>query len=246
MSWRRIFIILLLLISSYIFYLISFKYLTLGASLSALSFWSAIWLMIPKRFFDMVWREVKKGKGYKISAILYFAFHVTLYGFFYGVILGYVAYAPVYYASIGFTVPPPPQYFLLWQTENVGVTMFIAGYEADILPFEFFVGIILALLIGANIERILELRSLLMARKKSATLIMVPTLGVVSGTSCCLSLPSILIYLVALDVGIIYDVLPILASFVYYVFAFDFLPLASVLILFFNLKDLNKVILCKK
>jgi hypothetical protein len=124
--------------------------------------------------------------------------------------------------------------------------MFIAGYEADILPFEFFVGIILALLIGANIERILELRSQLKARKKSATLIMVPTLGVVSGTSCCLSLPSIIIYLVALDVGIIYDVLPILASFVYYVFAFDFLPLTSVLILFFNLKDLNKVILCKK
>lgn len=111
-----------------------------------------------------------------------------------------------------------------------------------IFPFSTFIGLILALLIGANIQKILELRRLLQRYKMTTALIAIPTLGVVSGTSCCLSLPSIVLYLIGLDFGIISSILPILASPIYFGFVWYGLPIGSVLILLFNLRDLNKVI----
>ncbi|WP_196770245.1 hypothetical protein [Stygiolobus azoricus] len=46
----RLGIIIVLLVSSFMFYLLAFHYVRIGGILSAITFWSAVWLMIPKRF----------------------------------------------------------------------------------------------------------------------------------------------------------------------------------------------------
>ncbi|QGR20385.1 hypothetical protein [Stygiolobus azoricus] len=98
-------------------------------------------------------------------------------------------------------------------------------------------GLILSLLLGANVERVLELWKTVKAMKKSITLVVLPTVGIISGTSCCLSLPTLII---AAGIGAVFSVLPILASPVYYI-----LPLGSVALLTVNLRDLNRVLKCR-
>ncbi|BAB67498.1 hypothetical protein [Sulfurisphaera tokodaii] len=225
---------------SLIGYFVSFHYLLLGSTIT-LTFWLGLWLLIPKKFFDLTW-NIKKGRGYWISFSLYLLFHLLLYGFFYYIILGAFIYLPIYSIYVDASITPTIQYFLYWIANSPAIGIIIAGYEMGIFPFTTFIGILLALLIGANIEKILKLKNLLNAYKRSTALIAIPTLGVVSGTSCCLSLPSLIIYFVALDIGVISSVLPILASPIYFGFAWYGLPISSVLILLFNLKDLNKVV----
>ena len=222
-------------------YFVSFHNLLLGSSLT-LTFWIGLWLLIPKRFFELTW-NIRKGKGYWVSFSLYLLFHVFLYGFFYYIILGDIIYSPVYTIYVGASVTPPLVYFPYWILNSPAVGIIIAGYEMGIFPFTTFIGILLALLLGANIEKILELKNVLSSFKRSTVLVAIPTLGVVSGTSCCLSLPSLVLYFIGLDLGVISSILPILASPIYFAFIWYGLPISSVLILLFNLRDLNKVLI---
>ena len=245
MKLIKLLTIIILLSMSYAFYLLAFHYIRIGGILSALTFWTAIWLMIPRKFFDMVWREVKKGKAYWISAILYMTFHVLLYGAFYEIIFGGVEYLPYVSVSFGAAVPPPWPYFVEYETEAIGFTFYLYGFVSDAIPYTIFLGLILSLLLGANIERVLELWKIVKAMKKSVSLVVLPTIGIVSGTSCCLSLPTLIILTVAIGVGAVASVLPILASPVYYVLVYYGLPLGSVALLTVNLRDLNRVLTCR-
>ena len=222
-------------------YFVSFHNLLLGASIT-LTFWIGLWLLIPKRFFDLTW-NIRKGRGYWISFSLYLFFHILLYGFFYYIILGDILYLPIYTIYVDASVTPPIMYFPYWITNSPAVGIIIAGYEMGIFPFTTFIGILLSLLIGANIQKILELKNVLASFKRSTALVAIPALGVVSGTSCCLSLPSLVLYFVGLDLGVISSILPILASPIYFAFVWYGLPISSVLILLFTLGDLNRALI---
>ncbi len=212
------------------------------SAVSSLSFWFAVLLLIPSRFFRLV-LNVKKTKAYWISFGLYLFFHVTLYGFFYGIILGLDVFIPV--VTVNYGVGIPPSSFLLfpyWESLSPSLNIILLGYEDVISPFITFIGVILALLLAANIERVLELKKEVNKRKASGILVGVPLIGVVSGTSCCLSLPSVIIYFAALGIGVVSSVLPILASPVYFAFVWYGLPIASVFLLLENLMEMNKVL----
>jgi hypothetical protein len=212
------------------------------SAVSSLSFWSGVLLIIPTKFFKVI-LSVKKTRAYWISFGLYLFFHVTLYGFFYGIILGLDVFIPVVSVSYGVGIPPSSILLLpYWESLSPALNIILFGYEDVISPFITFIGIILALLIGANIEKILELKREVSKRKVSSVIIGVPVIGVVSGTSCCLSLPSIIIYFVALDVGVISSVLPILASPIYFSFVWYGLPIGSAVLLFENLREMNKIL----
>lgn len=237
-------VIMVLFLIAVVFYLISFNrdYLLPASFVSALSFWLGIGYLIPRKFYDDIFWKIKKGRAYWISATLYLIFHVLVYGFFYYFLLGYFTFTPIFTAYIGAAVPTPPLYLPYWESYSPGVAIFIGGYEADIVPFSLFIGILLAFLLGANIQKVLELRKLINSRKSlSKALIGAPLLAIVSGTSCCLSLPSIIIYMTALSIGAVTSVLGILASPVYFGLVWFGLPIGSILLLYFNLHDMNKV-----
>ncbi|BCU68953.1 hypothetical protein [Stygiolobus caldivivus] len=241
----RIVLIVILLALSYLFYLLAYHYVRVGGVLSAVSFWTAVGLMIPKRFYNMVWKEVKKGKAYWVSAALYMTFHVLLYGAFYEIIFGGVEYLPYVAVDFGAAVPPPWPYFIQYETEAIGFTFYLYGFVSDAIPYTIFLGFILSLLLGANVQRVIELWKTVKSMKKSTTLVVLPTIGIVSGTSCCLSLPTLIIVTVAAGVGAVFSVLPILASSEYYILVYYVLPLGSVALLTANLRDLNRVLRCK-
>ncbi|WP_236752694.1 hypothetical protein [Acidianus sp. HS-5] len=240
----RIIIAIALFLLSIITYYASFNrsLIFTTSAISSLSFWFAVLLLIPNRFFKLV-LNVKRAKAYWISLGLYLFFHVTLYGFFYGIILGLDIFIPVVTVNYGVGIPPSSiLLFPYWESLSPAINIILLGYEDVISPFITFIGVILALLLAANIEKILELKREVSRRKASAVLIGAPLIGVVSGTSCCLSLPSIIIYFVALDLGVVFSVLPILASPVYFAFVWYGLPIGSVFLLLENLIEMNKVL----
>ncbi|ARM75279.1 hypothetical protein [Acidianus manzaensis] len=213
------------------------------SAISATSFWLAIALLIPGKFYKSILPESKKSKGYWISGITYLTFHIIAYGIFYTLILGYIGFFPYFAYGVGATITPPLPYYVYWETTSPGFWFFIGPYESDGTPFAVFIGIILALLIGANIEKLVKMYNIIKSTKKlPLAIVSIPTIGIVSGTSCCLSLPTILIYMSALAVGAVYSVLGILASPVYFALAYYGLPIGSVFLLYYNLRDMNRVI----
>jgi uncharacterized protein (DUF486 family) len=145
--------------------------------------------------------------------------------------------------GIGATVTPPWPYFIYWEATSPGFWIVIGPYESDTVPFTAFIGLLLAMLIGANVVKLFELyRNIKNTKKISTAIVAIPSLGIISGTSCCLSLPSILIYLTALSIGTVSSVLGVLASPVYFGLAYYGLPIGSVFLLIFNLRDMNRII----
>lgn len=241
---KKVYLPISFVILSLVFYAISNRSDLLPASFaSSLFFWSAIALLIPNKFFKMVWNDVKKTKAYWVPFSIYLFFHVTLYGIFYNLILGGFNFFPYFGYGVGASIPTPPYLFVYWVSLSPAFFSFIGPYESDVTPYSLFLGLLLSTLIGANVQRIIELRKLIKERKRSLiTITAVPSLGVISGTSCCLSLPSIIIYVAAVSTGTFSSVVPILASPIFFTFSYFGLPIASLALLVFNLRDINKVI----
>ncbi|AHC51888.1 hypothetical protein SUSAZ_07995 [Sulfolobus acidocaldarius SUSAZ] len=213
------------------------------STISALSFWFAILLLIPERFYDSTFSSVKKGKAYWITFSSYLIFHSILYGTFLTVLLGYIGFYPYFSWGVGFAVPPSPIYFIYWVASSPAFWMFIGPYESDILPFTMVIGLILGLLLSANVQSIVELtKNVSVSRSRiSSSIVAIPTLGMISGTACCISLPTVILLYVSLSIGAVTSVLPVLSSPVYFNFVYFGLPIFSSVILYYNLVELRRI-----
>ncbi|WP_048057594.1 hypothetical protein [Metallosphaera cuprina] len=214
--------------------------------ISSFAFWIGVGLTIPTSFYYTTFVKVKKGLPYLLTMSTYLLFHVLLYGIFYNVILTEglgqkILFYPFFSLGFGVAVPTSPPLFLYWVSTSPGFWTFIGPFESDTTPYSLFVGIILSLLLGANVVTLLKLRTLIKDVKKSLlTLTAIPTLAIVSGTSCCLSLPSIVLYVIGIASGSIYSILGIIASPIFFALSYYGLPLASVALLLVNLRDMNR------
>ncbi|MCY0860571.1 MAG: hypothetical protein OWQ54_09090 [Sulfolobaceae archaeon] len=198
---------------------------------------------MPKSFYRAIFWDIKKTKAYWAPMVVYFIFHLLIYGFFYFFILGYVNFLPVFKTYIGASVPTPLYLLPIWESYSPGVAIFIAGYEADIVPFSAFIGLILSMLLGANVQKVVEVKnSIKQSNLVPYGLIGVTVLAIVSGTSCCISFPSLVIYMIALSIGAVSVVLKILASPIYFALVWYGLPIISALLLYINLRNLNNVL----
>ncbi|BCS92615.1 MAG: hypothetical protein MjAS7_1223 [Metallosphaera javensis (ex Sakai et al. 2022)] len=250
MKWanlrRTLFPILLSL--SLITYMLSLEkhgYIPLSI-ISSVTFWIGVGIAVPVPFYEETFLKVKKGIAYIISSVVYLTFHVLLYGIFYNVVLAEglgqkLSIYPFLSAGFGVSVPTSPILFPYWVSTSLGFWVFIGPFESDTTPYSLFMGILLSLLLGANVSRLMYLRRLIKDYKRSlAILTALPTIAIVSGTSCCLSLPSIIVYIVGAASGTIYSLLAVLASPVFFVLSYFGLPLGSLVILYLSLKDMNK------
>lgn len=221
-----------LLISSILFFTSILTYVLHAPDfmiLSPLTFWIGVFTPLKIPFM--------RRKAFRITFYSYLTFHLLLYGFFYGFLLGYVHYVPVYEVYLGYAIPPKDWiYFLQWVSETPGLTLIIAGYEADIMPFTIFTGILLASLLAKNIQAYLELK-----RRKSP-IIWMPLVSIISGTSCCTSLPSIIIYTIALATGTAIQVVHLLAEPLYFWFVWYGLPFIAIFMLWISARDVDKII----
>ncbi|QGA53628.1 hypothetical protein GFS03_02965 [Sulfolobus sp. E5-1-F] len=219
----------------------------LYSTISTISFWTFIILILPTSFYNYIKNGIIKNWKRKIFWLivgLYMAYHIVLYSFFFYILLPgsirALSFSLSFNAGIGYSIPPPFTYFLEWVSNSPAIWFFIGPYEGDIIPFSTFIGVILALLIGLNAIEIMKLWGI--SNKPGKSIVIVPSLGVVSGSSCCVFLPSIIMYSIALSISsITATILSILSSFVYFVLAYYALPIISAIVLFHNLTLLNKL-----
>ncbi|AKA72721.1 hypothetical protein SULI_01480 [Saccharolobus solfataricus] len=246
--FKRLAISPIFLILSLIAYYLSKTDILLYSTISTIFFWTFIILILPTPFYNYIRSGIAKYWKRKIFWLivgLYMAYHVILYSFFFYLLLPgsikNISFNFSFNAGIGYSIPPPITYFLEWVSNSPAIWFFVGPYEGDIIPFSTFMGIVLALLIGLNVMEILELWGI--SNKLSKSIVLIPSLGVVSGSSCCVFLPSIVMYSIALSISsITATILSILSSFAYFILAYYALPIVSALVLFHNLAMLNKLI----
>ncbi|AGJ61751.1 hypothetical protein [Saccharolobus islandicus] len=245
---KRLTISPLFLILSLIAYYLSRNDILLYSTLSTILFWTFIILILPTSFYNYIKDGIVKYCKKKIfwfTVGLYISYHVILYSFFFYLLLpGSIKNISFWFsfnAGIGYSIPPPITYFLEWVSNSPAIWFFIGPYEGDVIPFSTFLGVVLALLIGLNVMKILELWGI--SNKLSKSIVLIPSLGVVSGSSCCVFLPSIVMYSIALSISsITAAILSILSSFAYFILAYYALPIVSAIVLFHNLTMLNRLI----
>ncbi|QXJ31739.1 hypothetical protein [Saccharolobus shibatae] len=244
---KRLTISPIFLIISLITYDLSKSDILLYSTISTISFWIFVILILPTSFYNYIKDGIVKNWRKKIFWLivgLYISYHVILYSFFFYLLLPgsirAISFSLSFNAGIGYSLPPPLTFFLEWVSNSPAIWFFIGPYEGDIIPFSTFIGVILALLIGLNVMEIIKLWGI--SNKLSKSIVLVPSLGVVSGSSCCVFLPSIIMYSIALSISsITATILSILSSFTYFVLAYYGLPIISATVLFHNLTLLNKL-----
>ncbi|AWR98723.1 hypothetical protein [Metallosphaera hakonensis] len=230
----------LILISFPVFLSISFLHLNLAFSLlSSISFWFGLALLVFPGF--------SQGKYYWIAFGSYFLYHSILYSLVLGLLepggVRYLNTIGQVHFGYGFEVPPPPAFFPYWVSQSPAVWLIMGSYEADIVPYSVFMGVLLGNLMGLNVNSILELNGLRHTSGLGKTLIALPTIGVISGASCCLALPTIILYSVALSVpALSSSILLVLSSSSYFLFVYYGLPVLSALALAFNLRVISRAV----
>ncbi len=247
---KRYFISFILIFISLLSYFNSHSYTLLWSTISTLSFWIAILLLLPNFFYKFLKDELVTFKRNKILWTvvgLYIAYHIILFSFFLDLTLSnpisvLTNFRFTINTGVGYSVPPPLPYFLQWVSTSPAIWFFIGPFEGTIIPFQFFTGIFLGILIGLNI---VEMRRLWRISKLKAVrnVITSPFLGVISVASCCVLFPSIIIYsILTTAAAATATIFSILSSYIYFIIAYYMLPIISSLVLFYNLSLLNRVI----
>ncbi len=234
---------LLILMSFAIFLSISKFHLPLSLSLfSALAFWTGIGALLFPR---LKWGG---GKFYWITFLAYFIYHSLVYALVLGIIEpgGITALRLVsqIHLGYGFEVPPPLKYFPYWISQSPAFWIIVGGYEADVVPYTIFMGLLLGNLMGLNVSYITRLGLLRRRMGITRSLLVLPSVGVVSGASCCLALPTIILYTFALSIpSIASPILLVLSSPTYFIFVYYGLPVLSALALYVNLRLVSRMVL---
>ncbi|MEM4130984.1 MAG: hypothetical protein QXU14_07065 [Metallosphaera sp.] len=207
------------------------------AALSSLSFWTGLGILVFKK---VGWG---RGKVYYLTLVIYLLYHSFLYSFVLGILEpGGLKQASdqVIGSGFGFEVPTPPVYFPLWVSQAFAFWVIFKGYEAVVVPFTLFIGAVLGNLLGLNVRAIFKLYNVT-ETKAARSIITLPALGIVSGASCCLALPSIVLYSVALSFPILSpSILALLSSSTYFSLVYYGLPIISSVALYLNLRVLSK------
>jgi len=177
--------------------------------------------------------------------LAYLTVHLILYGFLLEVILA---------TSFGSSLLVVPQQALFIRTDtflppSLTSTLFDLSFNPSIVltvqplftaalsMYSISMALIIAVLVVANVGRTRELGKLVSARKRAATFVALPALGIVLGASCCLSVAGI-ISLYALPLAT-YSALAS-SLWLFYVTYFG-LPSFAVAILFLNLRSVRKL-----
>ena len=133
-------------------------------------------------------------KEVKISSIVYFPIHLILFSLAIEKLLSAIFIPPaiIHFSQIGLAYTPFPVIglgFIFNLLFNPGVLVLLPPYYyLSITPFSIFVALTIAFLVSANIGKIFEFL-------KSVRMISgIIALGLIGGTTCCLSLPTLIAF----------------------------------------------------
>lgn len=189
------------------------------------------WLL--KSTFARAYRYVRNPWG---AAILvgYLAVHYLLYGFFLEkVLVGVYGFEAINvpataYISSQLLGPPSIANAFLSVISFPSITLWFPPYFGVVLiPYGLFMGFLIGVLVVANLEIVHEISACPLGNRIRAA-VFLPVAGVVSGASCCLSLPILLTVAVPATGALAYT------AFASY-FAFFAFPIVTAVALYANL-----------
>jgi hypothetical protein len=190
---------LLLLYAAYSF---EFDASILFSALGSFVFWVSVLLFIAegplRTCFKMFFRYIRSLKGAAV-----FAGYISVHLLFYGLLLerllasffDYPAYASR--AAIYFTSSTPYP-LTLWNVLvslgfNPSLNVVLPPVYSLVIPlYGFVVALLIAVLVTSNIMRVAEMGRVCGSLRKGSVFIGIPLIGVVSGASCCISIPILL------------------------------------------------------
>jgi hypothetical protein len=183
-------------------------------------------------------RSVRTSPGAAVFA-LYMTVHLLLYGFLFEGVLASIYGIGSFAAPAGLLVTTN-----LFAPLSLGSLVFDLAYNPIVLMtappvfsaalsfYSVAVAFVIAVLVVANMGRTRELGALRTATKKAKTFVVLPTMGIVLGASCCLSVAGL--------VSLATPATSILTSspWIYYVTYFLF-PCIAVVVLYLNLRAMK-------
>jgi hypothetical protein len=170
-----------------------------SALMGAILFWYAILFLLlafPLReAASIFYRQVRTFFGAGVFSI-YLTIHLLLYGFLLEAILASVFGQPAFslspriYVNVNVFMPPSLLNMLLGLAYNPSITAVLTpAIGATLSLYGIAVALLIGLLLVANIGRTRELGELCTRGEKAGSFIILPTIGIVLGASCCLSVP---------------------------------------------------------
>ncbi len=212
--------------------------------LASLLFWSSIVglvLLFPMRYIVPLFAKyIKSVRGISIFGS-YMTVHLVLYGL---ILEGIVAYSfkipssitqlEAFVNSVALS-PINAISILAGFSFNPSIDLYIPPVYAMALSFyTISLSFIIAILVLTNVLKVMEIGKTCGRAFKSRSLIILPTLGVVGGAACCLSLP-VLVSLAAPTTVLLSDN-PIVFYTAYFVF-----PVATAIGLKFNMDSTSRI-----
>ena len=172
----------------------------------------------------------------------YVTVHLVLYGFLLEAILAstfgsaYFAVSPAFFVSTNLFSPPSFVNAMLDLAYNPSIVVAMPPiFSAALTCYAISVALLIAALIVVSVGKTREISGLCTTGGKARSFVLLPTLGVVLGASCCLSVAG----LVSLIVPSAANLISIL--WVYFSIYF-LLPSLAVLLLYLNLRAIERII----
>lgn len=171
---------------------------------------------------------------------LYMTIHLILYGFLFEGILATIYGVGSFSATSGLFVntnlfSPLSPASLVFDLAYNPVILLTAPpvFSAALSFYSVSVALVIAVLVVANIGRTREMGTLLRAAKRARAFVLLPTVGIVLGASCCLSVAGL--------VSLASPATSVLTSspWIYYVTYFLF-PFIAVAVLYLNLRAMDR------
>lgn len=216
------------------------------AAASSVVFFAATYLVlrqtVMKGAFERFARYVRRPVG-AIIFVGYLALHYFLYGLFlerlligfYGDVPGGPPGGSPLYLSTGLVYPEFPVGGFFSILSNPSVTLYISSnYGITLIPFSFFLGFLIAVLVIANIEVVSDV-SICPASRRRRAYVVLPSLGIAVGSSCCLSLPVLVTLVIPAAGALSYTTAASYLAF----FAF---PVATAVALMLNLEHSRAIL----
>jgi hypothetical protein len=204
-------LLILLVACSFVLLFIAYNFgpsaiLDVYETLASLLFWGSILgflLAVPLRNVLSLFASYMMRIQGTIWFVIYLSVHLFVYGLLLEGILIFLYKIPpiISQASVNTSsILAYPQSAITMLEDfafNPSLNIVIPpGLSLSLSLYSFVVALVIAVLVVANVGKVMEVSKICTLRKKSLTYMVLPAAGVIGGAACCISLP-FLIYLIA-------------------------------------------------
>jgi len=204
-------------------------------------FWTGVITMIYKNF-SVFYKNTRDIKLFTSIFIIYFVIHELFFGIYVSLTSGIIPGFNLIMLSYSYSQPFTPNEYFFTMASSPSLILFIQGIEVSLTPLSTFYGILISTMLAYSISELAYLRKY----KSLASFIPLSSIAIFSASSCCLTLPSLLVILFfSSNLSLFYLFANFLGSWTGFIITYYILPFIAVIGLYLISKSIMKVSKCK-